>query len=92
MSLSQPVPIERQHGGLRAVPKRTPTLRRLGSMMKTLGRALLPAVSKARRQALTLAGFGFLSAAAWQLHTIAGLAAVGVSLLIVEALSGGDTQ
>lgn len=52
----------------------------------------LPAWAAIRTLLLSLAGFGMLTAAAWQLHTAAGLAVGGVSLLILESLSGGDRR
>jgi hypothetical protein len=48
----------------------------------------LPTWSRVRTSVMALAGFGFLDYAAWQLNPIGGCAAVGVSLLILEALSG----
>lgn len=50
----------------------------------------LPAWPALRRVVLVLAGFGLLVAAAWQVSLTLGLVAAGVSLLVVEALSGGD--
>lgn len=57
-----------------------------------LMRIRLPRVSadvfrSLRRTTLTLAGFGCLVAALWVVHLVAGLAALGVSCLIVEYLS-----
>ncbi|RKN61870.1 hypothetical protein D7231_31860 [Streptomyces klenkii] len=51
-------------------------------------RALPPLWGRARTAVLTVAGFGFLTGAAWSwLGAAAGLAAAGASCLIVEALS-----
>lgn len=50
-------------------------------------------IRTARAAALTVGGFGCLVAAAWTLHPVAGLAAAGVSLLLLEWLtqpSGGN--
>ncbi len=44
----------------------------------------------ARTPVLTVGGFGFLSAAAWTLHVAAGLAAIGVALLILEYLTSSE--
>lgn len=43
--------------------------------------------AKLRRAALTVAGFGFVDAAAYEAHLIAGLVATGVSLWLLEWLS-----
>jgi hypothetical protein len=51
---------------------------------------LLPRWTTIRTAVLSLAGFGLLTAAAWQISHTLGLTAAGVSLLILEALSGGD--
>jgi hypothetical protein len=53
---------------------------------------LLPGWAALRTFLLSVAGFGMLTAAAWQLHIAAGLAVGGVSLLILEALSGSDRR
>ncbi|WP_049562226.1 hypothetical protein [Nonomuraea sp. SBT364] len=52
----------------------------------------LPAWPAIRTLLLSVAGFGMLTAAAWTLHVAAGLAVGGVSLLVLEALSGGDRR
>lgn len=52
----------------------------------------LPRWRTIRTAVLSVAGFGMLTAAAWTLHLAAGLAAGGVSLLILEALSGGERR
>lgn len=72
----------------RVTRPRTPLLVRAG---RVLGR-VLPPWHAARRLILSVAGFGSLTAAAWTLHTAAGLAAAGVSLLILEALTSGSEQ
>lgn len=55
-------------------------------------RKLGPLWAKARTSVLTVAGFGGLTASAWVgLGAWAGLAAGGVSCLIVEYLGGDDT-
>ncbi len=53
---------------------------------------LLPRWAAIRTLVLSVAGLGLLTAAAWTLHLAAGLAVAGVSLLILEALSGGDRR
>ena len=54
-------------------------------------RKLGPLWAKARTSVLTTAGFGSLTASAWTAWgTAAGLAAAGVSCLILEFLGGDD--
>lgn len=52
----------------------------------------LPRWQTIRTATLSGGGFGLLTAAAWHLHTAAGLTAAGVSLLILEALTGGERR
>jgi hypothetical protein len=52
----------------------------------------LPAWHAIRTLLLSVAGFGCITAAAWTLHFAAGLAVAGVSLLVLEALSGGERR
>lgn len=50
---------------------------------------VLPSWTAARRVVMQLAAFGFLDYAAWQWKgAILGCVAIGVSLFVVEALSG----
>lgn len=54
-------------------------------------RKLAPLWAQARTSVLTVAGFAGLTAAAWTgLGTAAGLAAGGVSCLLLEFLSGEE--
>jgi hypothetical protein len=55
-------------------------------------RTLAAAWHTARTPALSIAGFGCITAAAWTLHTAAGLLMAGVSLLILEALGGEESR
>lgn len=73
----------------RAARKERTTTPLLVTIATFLGRHV-PSWKRVRTTALTVSGFGFLDIAAWQLHTVAGLAAVGISLLILEALGGSD--
>lgn len=57
---------------------------RLQRRIKVIGTRVRFFVRKWRSGVLVTGGLGFLSAAAWTLHTVAGLAAVGVSLLLVD--------
>lgn len=67
-------------------PPRTPLLVRAGRLIARL----LPRWATIRTATLSVTGFGLITAAAWTLHTTAGLAAGGISLLVLEALSGGE--
>lgn len=73
---------------VRAGPPRTPVLAKLARA----GRALAARINwaAARTPVLALAGFGCLTAAAWAVAVPLGLAAAGVSLLLLEVLSGDD--
>ncbi len=68
----------------RPTTSRTPLTVRAG---RTLAR-VLPRWETIRTAVLTTAGLGLLDAAAWHWTTWAGLAATGVSLLVLEALGG----
>lgn len=72
----------------RARRPRTPLAARIG---RTAAR-LLPTWQKIRTTALSLTGFGFLSAAAWSVAVPLGLAAAGISILIVEYLIATDSR
>ena len=55
-------------------------------------RRLAPLWARARTNVLAVAGFALLTGAAWDaLGTAAGLAAGGLSCLILEALTGEST-
>ncbi|MGW6502954.1 hypothetical protein [Nonomuraea angiospora] len=77
---------ERQAAASR--PPRTPLTIRAARFLARR----MPRWAALRTLLLSLAGFGMLTAAAWQLHTAAGLAVGGISLLVLEALSGGDRR
>jgi hypothetical protein len=49
-------------------------------------------VGAQRRGILYLAGFGFIDYAAWGFNHNLGYAAIGLSLLVLDALSGGDEE
>lgn len=63
---------------------RTPILVRAA---RVAGR-VLPTWKRVRRTAFYLSGFAFLDFAAWELHYIAGLFSIGISLLVLEVLGG----
>jgi hydrogenase/urease accessory protein HupE len=71
---------------LPAAPAREPLLATLGR----LAARLVVALPRARTAALSVGGFGCLTAAAWMVAVPAGLAAAGVSLLVLEYLSGEE--
>lgn len=71
-----------------ARPPRTPLTVRAARRLARI----LPRWSTIRTATLSISGFGLITAAAWHLHTVAGLATAGVSLLILEALSGGERR
>lgn len=48
----------------------------------------LPNLRRVRTCLLQVAGFGFIDYAVWGWHHLVGYAAVGLSLLVLEALSG----
>lgn len=65
---------------------RTPVLVHLG---RALGR-VLPTWDAVRSFVLTLSGFGAFTAGAFQAATWAGWVALGVSLIALEFLTGGE--
>lgn len=72
-----------------ARPSRLPAL---VILIRWLAR-VLPSWPTARRVVMQLAAFGFLDYAAWQWKgVILGCVAIGVSLFVVEALSGGVSE
>jgi hypothetical protein len=50
----------------------------------------LPRWSDVRTGVLQVTGLGCIDYAAWTLHTSLGVLAVGISLFIIEALTGGE--
>lgn len=71
----------------------TPALRTRTPLLAVLGRAAAWAVVRlpqARTALLAVGGFALLTAAAWMVAVPLGLAAGGVSLLVLEYLSGDD--
>lgn len=72
---------------LRGKPR--PALRGAGGRVVVVASIL---AGRLRRPLLTLAGFGGMTAAAWDVSRPLGLLAFGVSCLIIEALGkGSDT-
>jgi hypothetical protein len=73
-------------------PKRTrrPLLVLAASAIGRAAGRVTPSWAALRTLILTLAAFALIDTAAWQWHRWAGLVVTGLSLLIIEALTGGD--
>jgi hypothetical protein len=65
-------------------PRRTSVVKKLA----VLAGRRLPRWQEVRSTVLQVAGLGLLDAGAFELHTVAGLVTTGVSLLVLEWLSG----
>jgi hypothetical protein len=63
----------------------------LATALATMAAYVTVRAVKFRRNILYLAGFGFIDFALFSWNDLVGYAAIGVTLLILEALSGGDT-
>ena len=68
----------------RTRPERVSLLR----IMVTWLARVLPSWQRVRTTVLQLAGFGFLDYAAWRWSLLAGYVAIGLSLFVLEALTG----
>jgi hypothetical protein len=68
--------------------KRTPLLVKAGR----LAARHVPSWKRARTAVLQVSAFGCIDYGLFEWHTIAGLIGTGVSLLILETLSGGDDE
>jgi hypothetical protein len=77
---------ERERLAVVPAPRREPILAVAGRLLAR-GLHVLP---KLRTAALTVGGFGCLTAAAWLVAVPLGLVAAGVSLLVLEWLTGVD--
>jgi len=73
-----------QTGAKRAVPRRKPVLVSVGEVA---GR-LVAHLPRWRTTLLSVGGFGFVSAAAWDVARPLGLLSIGLSLLATEYLTG----
>lgn len=62
----------------------------LAARARRVAARALPRLAGLRTAALTTAGFATIDAGVWQINHIAGTIAAGVSLLLLEALSGGE--
>lgn len=69
---------------------RTPVLVVLGVALATVAGVLFRWLGKARRPIMYLAGFGFIDYALWAWQPLVGYAAIGLTLLLLEMLTGGD--
>jgi hypothetical protein len=73
---------------LRSRPAKATTRRPLLTVLAVAAARLVVAIGRARTAAMSIAGFGCLTAAAWITFGLgAGLAAVGASLLVLEYLA-----
>src|SRR3546814_13736440 len=71
---------------------RTPVLVLLGTALATAAAVLMGWAVKFRRVVMYVLGFGFIDFALYGLNPLLGYAGIGVSLLILEVLSGGDEK
>lgn len=69
-------------------PARTPVLLRLVTSLA----AILPTWGRLRTVVLQVAGFAFLDFTAYQASHLAGYAAIGVSLFVLEWLTSGEKR
>jgi hypothetical protein len=86
---------QRQHLSTHVVTRKRPLSVkwprfRMPRQVKTLPSKVSGLYHRSRRGVMYATGFGFIDAAAWQVSSIIGCLAVGVSLLVLEMLSGGD--
>lgn len=70
---------------------RKPLMRTLGVWLGVVAAWLVSAWASMRRVVLYVSGFGFIAYALFLWNPIAGFAAIGVSLLTLEFLSGDNT-
>jgi hypothetical protein len=71
---------------------RTPVLVLLGTALATVTAFFFRQAVRFRRNIMYLAGFGFIDYALFSWSSVIGYAAIGVTLLILEMLSGGDEK
>jgi hypothetical protein len=71
---------------------RKPVLVVLGTLLATAAAWVAVRAVKGKRAIIYTVGFGFIDYALYGWHPLVGYAAIGVSLLILEMLSGGDEQ
>lgn len=62
----------------------------LGTLAGTLTGKSLLWYSRLRRTVIYLVGFGFIDYAAWDWNPTLGYLCIGVSLLVLDSLSGGS--
>lgn len=77
---------------VRPVKARTPVLVALGVTLATIAAYAASWAIRFRRVTLYVAGFGFIDYALYGVNPLLGYAGIGVSLLILEVLSGGDKE
>ena len=71
---------------------RKPDLVVLGTVLATVAAWVAVRATKSKRAIIYTVGFGFIDYALWGWQPLVGYAGIGVSLLILEMLSGGDEQ
>jgi hypothetical protein len=74
--------------GARSARRARPARESVVIRLVTVLASVLPSWPRVRTTVLQLAGFAFLDAAAWRWSLLAGLAAIGVSLFVLEMLTG----
>lgn len=72
--------------------RHTPVLVILAKVLATIAVFGVKWATKLRRNILYLAGFSLINFAIFSWNDLVGYAAIGVTLLILEALSGGDEK
>lgn len=83
---------KRRVAATRVRKPRTPILVVLGTVLATIAVFIVTKTMKFRRNIIYIAGFGFIDFALYGWNPLVGYAGIGVSLLILEMLSGGDEK
>ncbi len=72
--------------------RHTPVLVTLGKVLATIAVLGVTWATKLRRPLLYIIGFGLIDFGIFSWNWIIGTIAIGITLLILEALSGGDDK
>lgn len=72
--------------------KRKPAAVLLAGLLGTLAGRSRGVVQRYRRAVMYTGGLGFIDYGVWTWNDVWGYVAIGVSMLALDALSGGDTQ
>jgi hypothetical protein len=92
-AFAQTYTYQRQVARTRVARKpRKPVLVVLGTVLATVAAWIAVRVVKGKRAIIYTVGFGFIDFGIFGWNHLVGYAAIGVSLLILEMLSGGDEQ